>query len=157
MTARANSALALSRQDAFGRAVAARLSASPGLQAHDIGERLRVARQAAVARHRELAVDRRPPLLIARWRVGLAGAGGGGSIGPDSFGWWQRALSAVPVLVLAAGMVFLHAYLNDMRASELADVDAALLTDDLPPTAYSDPGFLQFMRAHVRPADEGTN
>ncbi|MFZ9555518.1 MAG: DUF3619 family protein, partial [Limnohabitans sp.] len=25
--------------------------------------------------------------------------------------------------------------------------DSALLTDDLPPTAYTDPGFLRFIRA----------
>ena len=29
---------------------------------------------------------------------------------------------------------------NDNRARELAEVDSALLTDDLPPTAYTDPG-----------------
>jgi hypothetical protein len=33
------------------------------------------------------------------------------------------------------------------RANELAEVDTALLTDDLPPSAYADPGFVQFLRA----------
>ena len=35
----------------------------------------------------------------------------------------------------------------DNRANELAaEVDAALLTDDLPPAAYTDPGFAQFLK-----------
>jgi hypothetical protein len=29
---------------------------------------------------------------------------------------------------------------------EVAEVDAALLADDLPPAAYSDPGFVQFLK-----------
>ncbi|MBC7727039.1 MAG: DUF3619 family protein, partial [Microbacteriaceae bacterium] len=36
---------------------------------------------------------------------------------------------------------------NDHRASEVAEVDAAILTDDLPPSAYADPGFAQFLRS----------
>ena len=31
---------------------------------------------------------------------------------------------------------------------ELAEVDAALLTDALPPAAYADPGFLQFLKGN---------
>jgi hypothetical protein len=34
----------------------------------------------------------------------------------------------------------------DNRANELAEVDSALLIDDLPPAAYADPGFLQFLK-----------
>ncbi len=30
--------------------------------------------------------------------------------------------------------------------NEVAEVDAALLTDDLPPSAYADPGFLQYLK-----------
>jgi hypothetical protein len=35
-----------------------------------------------------------------------------------------------------------------LRASEIAAVDAELLTDELPPAAYTDPGFLQFLRSN---------
>ena len=34
----------------------------------------------------------------------------------------------------------------DERLNEVAEVDAALLTDDLPPEAYADPGFMQFLK-----------
>jgi hypothetical protein len=48
--------------------------------------------------------------------------------------------------VLAAGLVLIHTVQTDRRASELAEVDVQLLTDDLPPQAYADPGFAQFLR-----------
>jgi hypothetical protein len=41
----------------------------------------------------------------------------------------------------------IHSAQTDRRASELAEVDAALLTDDLPPSAYADPGFVQFLKS----------
>ena len=34
--------------------------------------------------------------------------------------------------------------------SDLAEIDTALLVDDLPPAAYSDPGFIQFLRQSGR-------
>jgi len=37
---------------------------------------------------------------------------------------------------------------DEMRAKEIAEVDAELLIDDLPPQAYTDPGFAQFVRAN---------
>ncbi len=65
----------------------------------------------------------------------------------DDFGWGRRIASALPLLVLAAGLVLMHVAQNDFRASELAEVDQALLTDDLPPAAYADPGFLQYLKS----------
>jgi hypothetical protein len=59
----------------------------------------------------------------------------------------HRIASVLPLLVLAAGLVLIHMVQTERRASELAEIDAALLTDDLPPAAYSDPGFVQFLKA----------
>ena len=55
--------------------------------------------------------------------------------------------AALPLVALVAGLVLIHTILNDIRASDVAEVDAALLTDDLPPAAYADPGFVQFLKA----------
>jgi hypothetical protein len=49
--------------------------------------------------------------------------------------------------VLAAGLVTIHVVQNDRRASEVAEVDEAILTDDLPPSAYADPGFAQYLKS----------
>ena len=45
------------------------------------------------------------------------------------------------------GLVAIHVIQNDYRAQEVAEVDTALLTDALPPAAYTDPGFLQFLKS----------
>jgi hypothetical protein len=54
-------------------------------------------------------------------------------------------VSFLPLLVLLLGLMFIYEHQNDFRARELADVDQALLLDDLPPDAYTDPGFLKFL------------
>jgi hypothetical protein len=123
--------------DRFGRAVAARLAAGTSGLPYEVQERLRAARTQAVARRKIAPKVELAPALV------LAGAGLGGS---DS-SWWNRIASALPIIALAAGLVFIHSALGDRRASELAEVDAALLTDDLPPSAYADPGFVQFMKS----------
>jgi hypothetical protein len=78
-------------------------------------------------------------------------ASGGGTatlgFGDEGVSWWNRIASALPILVLAAGLVTIHVVQNDRRASEVAEVDAAILTDDLPPAAYADPGFTQFLKS----------
>jgi len=43
--------------------------------------------------------------------------------------------------------VCIQALEADRRANEVAEVDAALLADDLPPAAYADAGFVQFLKS----------
>jgi hypothetical protein len=52
-------------------------------------------------------------------------------------------------VALVAGLLFINAEQNDDRARELAEVDVALLTDELPPAAFADPGFLQFLKTDL--------
>jgi hypothetical protein len=60
--------------------------------------------------------------------------------------WWMRIGSVVPLIALVAGLVAISVMQDDNRANELAEVDSALLTDDLPPAAFTDPGFAQFLK-----------
>jgi len=55
-------------------------------------------------------------------------------------------VAALPLLALVLGLIAISIIQNDNRTTELAEIDAALLTDDLPPTAYTDPGFAQFLK-----------
>jgi hypothetical protein len=43
--------------------------------------------------------------------------------------------------------VFIQRLHNDSQISAAAEIDASLLADDLPPSAYSDPGFVEFLKA----------
>jgi len=49
-------------------------------------------------------------------------------------------------VALVVGLVSISVWQEDQRFKELAEVDSALLTDDLPPAAYTDPGFVQFLK-----------
>ncbi|TFY99294.1 DUF3619 family protein [Ramlibacter henchirensis] len=130
-------AVALARQDQFGRRIAARLNAGAEELPHDITERLRAARVQALAR--------RQSVLQAARSVSVSG-GQAALAGDEHVSLWHRIGLALPIIVLAAGLVTIHVIQNERRASEVAEVDAAILTDDLPPAAYADPGFVQFLK-----------
>ena len=136
-------------QNRFGLRVAARLSAGTEGLPHDIGERLRVAREQAVAR-------RKQPAAVLRQRAAMAASRNGNtatlSFGDDGLGFWGRLTSAALVLVMAAGLIAINVIQDDDRTMEVADLDAALLTDDLPPEAYADPGFLQYLKSGAQSA-----
>lgn len=132
-------------QDVLGRKIAARLSLGSAELGHDVSERLRVARLQAVSR-RKL-----PELVVVASAVsnGAATLSMGEDSGPSL---WARIGSTLPLLALLAGLLAITVAQNDFRADEVAEVDAALLTDDLPTTAYTDPGFIQFLRADGDPS-----
>ena len=128
-------------QDRFGRHVAARLTLGTAELPYEIFERLRASRTQAVGQRKLVSALAAPSVV----------ASGGGTaalgFGQEGVSWWNRIASALPLLVLAVGLVTIHVVQNDHRASEVAEVDAAILTDDLPPSAYADPGFAQFLRS----------
>ncbi|HEY0202253.1 MAG TPA: DUF3619 family protein [Burkholderiaceae bacterium] len=134
-------------QDRFGRRLAARLDQAIDPLDYDITERLRAARMQALAKRKvaqpqfkpanQTVINRNGPTATLGWRGGPRGA------------WWGPIVaSVVPILVLAAGLFVINANQAEDQAREVADVDTALLTDDLPPTAYADPGFLQFLKVN---------
>jgi hypothetical protein len=127
-------------QDRFGRQVAARLAAGTAEIPYNVTERLRAARVQAVARRKQAQ-------LRGASSVVASGGTAAMTFGDDGQSLWNRIASALPLIALAAGLILIHAIENDRRASEVAEVDAALLTDDLPPSAYADPGFVQFLKS----------
>jgi hypothetical protein len=119
--------------------VAARLSQGTAGLPYDVSERLRAARMQALAKRKRVAG--------LRAAAAVSTSGGAATLtGDEEFSFWQLAASALPILALVAGLVFIHIVQNESRANEVAEVDAALLTDDLPPAAYADPGFIQFLK-----------
>ena len=127
-------------QDSFGRLVAARLAEGTSELAYPVSERLRAARMQAVARRKGVK-------LQTAATVSMQGGAAALTFGDEGQSFWNRIASVLPLIALACGLVLIHTIENDRRASELAEVDAALLTDDLPPAAYADPGFIQFLKA----------
>jgi hypothetical protein len=122
--------------DQFGRRVALRLDSAAADMPYEVRERLRAARVRALQVRKQTEVA---PVVMNR--------GGAATLGLGERSWFFRIASVLPLVVLAAGLVLLHTYQSERRATELAEVDAALLTDDLPPSAYADPGFVQFLKS----------
>lgn len=161
-------------QARFALRVTARLNEGTHGLPHDITERLRIAREQAVEAAR-LAQQARLGVVAAGEvapvvATAVAGVNGQGAAvlggwnetsqarqpgrgrrlddGPLSWGW--RLATALPVLALVAGLWLVHAYHAQEKVEAAADIDTAILTDELPPDAYADPGFQEFLRTDER-------
>ncbi|WP_321873725.1 DUF3619 family protein [Burkholderia ubonensis] len=106
-------------------------------------DRLAAARRAALARKKPEPVA--APVFVPAF------AGAAGAYGPvvtparQPVSLARRLLRAWPLALLLAGLVGI-AYWEDMqRTAELADIDAAMLSDDLPLNAYLDHGFNAYL------------
>jgi len=115
--------------------IAGRLSESAETVDADVAARLRFAREQALARAG--AVRAAAPAVV---RAGPSAAllGGGG--------WWLKLASVLPLAALAGGLFLIQHLHTQSQIATAAAIDADLLTDDLPPAAYTDPGFVEFLK-----------
>ncbi|CAN7286854.1 DUF3619 family protein [Acidovorax sp. LjRoot117] len=140
---------ALAAADVFARRVTARLSGGTDQLPYEIAERLRASRMQALAQRKKAAA----PVRVAAPVIVNAG-GGSATLGRgdnERGGWWNALVSAVPLMALVVGLVMINIAQDESSTNDVAEVDAALLTDDLPPAAYADPGFVQFLKTSAQP------
>lgn len=62
----------------------------------------------------------------------------------------SRVAVAVPLLALVIGMGGVYQHEQQERLADLADIDAAVLADELPLTAYLDTGFPAYLESQQR-------
>lgn len=101
--------------------------------------------QLAMARKAALRAQKRP-LFVAQvsTRTVVAGVAGGASSAPRRFG--RLGLTA-SVLILVAGCLIGIFHVEQQRhIDELADLDTALLTDEIPISTYADHGFNAYIK-----------
>ena len=128
--------------DALEARYAMRITAGLSEQAQsissDISERLRFAREQALVRAAavRLVAASNPQVVSGGASTALLAGGG----------WWVKAGSILPLLVLVAGLLLIQYWQNKAQISVAAEVDTALLSDTLPPAAYSDAGFVEFLK-----------
>jgi hypothetical protein len=96
-------------------------------------ERLRAGRESALSRQRVSA-----PSGWLSWAMG----GGGPSAGPRFF----VSRLVLPALLLALGLFVVNYWHQAQLAQENAEIDAEVLTGDLPIDAYLDKGFDAWLR-----------
>lgn len=130
--------------DQMGQTLAHRLHASP--LPHDVTERLRVARQQAVAKAslmQSRARFREKEELAYSAELSSANR----SPTSKSSRMWLGLGSAIPLLSLVVGLVYLSGFHSQQWLNEISRIDAALLADELPPDAFTDPGFLAYLKS----------
>ena len=131
-----NDQLTENQADQFGRASAALLSQSAQSLPAGIKDRLHAARIKALSAKKAEKVLAQKPIF-----AGIFGNWNSGSNGLwDSVGW------IAPLVVLVFGLIGIAQWQDDSRINDIAEVDAALLSDDVPPDAYADSGFLAFLK-----------
>lgn len=164
----------------FAQCVRARLDEGAQALPHDIGERLRVAREQAIAAARAARAASlvgqtvSAPVTVTQGEMSLAG--GPGTTGlpmpihpwheaeaaraavqraprkPEPpLGWGWRLALVLPVLALLAGLWGIQRYQRHEHVEATTAVDMQLLTDDLPPDAYADPGFAAYLNLDTDP------
>lgn len=117
----------------FGSRVGSLLNEAADRLPYRVAHRLDRAREAALARLPDTAVQ---AVLVP------AAAGQTASLPGDERSWLWRALAVVlPPVVVAAGLYGIAMWTDVQDAQETAEVDAAVLVDDVPISAYTDRGF----------------
>lgn len=134
---------AMSEEDRFGTRLAARLSEVNDDIPHEISERLKAARMLALSKRNVSKVETASAVTSLGQTAAL-------HLGSEKFNWWGRMAAIVPLIALVVGLLAIQLLQDDFWADEIASVDAELLTDELPPAAYTDPGFAQYLRSSGR-------
>ena len=101
-----------------------------------VAERLHAARERALALKKP---ERAPAFAWAHSTVtGMVGGFGG-------FGGFSLRV-VLPTVLLIAGLLSIYNWQQDQRAADALELDAQLLTDDLPIDAYLDRGFEAWLK-----------
>jgi hypothetical protein len=127
----------MNQDDELGQRIARLLDDSAESVGPAQRERLRAARQAALGCHRVAPV----PAWAPAWA-------GNFSRFTEHRMFGMRYLIPVAALVLGlAGVLYVH---SNSTSSDIADIDAGLLTDELPINAYLDKGFDSWLKRSSR-------
>ena len=131
----------------FGLRLAASLTEGNQTLPHDVSERLRFAREQALLKARSLrvaqaAVASSTVLVQSGTTLALGTAGQGDK---SRLPRWLKFASVMPLLVLLLGLLLIQQSQLHEQILAAADVDTALLSDHLPPAAYGDPGFTEYL------------
>lgn len=122
-------------QSRFARRVALRLDANAQELPHDITQRLRFGREQALRAARAAAVAQAQAASLRDGTLALRG-----------LPWRWRLASLMPLAVLVGGLYLIGQVHHSQQIHAAAEVDAVLLADELPPAAYTDPGFAEYLK-----------
>jgi hypothetical protein len=132
----------MSYEEQFAAKIRLALNQSASRLDDNTVRRLEQARAAALARHKPGTLMAAAPSPV------LAGAAARGHApqpaGPAN--WWLRAGWLIPAMAVIMGIFLLHQNQEAQSNAELAKIDAEVLADDLPISAYLDKGFHRYLQ-----------
>jgi hypothetical protein len=137
----------MDRQDRFGWQVKQWLNRSAMEVSPSVNNRLEQARLQALARQRKASrkVLVEQSLLVTERMVRKTAS--------PFEGWFAGMGAAAPAMAVALGLFFLSDAQVTGEARRMADIDAMVLGDELPISAYLDDGFSAFLKqAELQPA-----
>jgi hypothetical protein len=139
--------------DRIGSAVREYLDGSTAQLPSRITDRLYHARLSAMAARKQEFIPQLERVLRPQLAFNQ------GSNGSQSSSPWSRLSWLAPFIVLAMGLLAIAEWQQDARINDIAAVDIALLSDDVPPDAYMDSGFLAFLKlsSHAKRELETSN
>lgn len=138
----------------FARKVTSHLSAGTTALPYVVTERLRASRVQALSARKRSSTPLRTmqtdagTSILGNLHEGTLSLGGTGSQDNTPL-WVRRLLTALPLVALIAALAFIGADQDNRATVDVAEVDAQLLTSALPPAAFTDPGFQQYLQATV--------
>lgn len=103
-------------------------------------ERLKAARELALSRQKQAE----PSKALAFGGI-LAGSNGVSFSQKSSLSWFRKIWIVLPLLVFALGLYGIYEHEQEQQINDLAEIDAAVLVDELPPDAYLDNGFNAYL------------
>lgn len=134
----------------FGLRVAAGLTERGDSLSGDIQERLRFAREQALAK----AMAARAAAPAAETTVREVGGGTLALGGGDKTPRWLKAAALVPLALLLGGLLLIQHSQWYEQIRSAADLDTEMLSKPLPPAAYSDPGFREYLSENPNDAND---
>jgi len=139
----------MDKQDRFGWQVRQWLNRSAMEVSPSVQNRLQEARRQALARQRKAKRHEWvQQSLLATERIGRKAA--------PFEGWFAGMGAAVPALAVVLGLFFMSDAQLNGEARRMADIDAMVLGDELPISAYLDDGFSAFLKqAELQPNQAG--
>lgn len=146
-----------SKQEQEARMARFGLSVAAGLNAHceqlpaDIGERLRFAREQAIQKAKAARLAQPELVQQALPQAGALVLQGAPGSKPSR---WLKLASLGPLLLLVLGLLLIQHSQWYQQILAAAEVDTALLSTQLPPAAYSDPGFREYLNEDQQAAPE---
>jgi len=100
-----------------------------------------------LAQARSMALSRKkaatPSAVLAMKGIFAGNAGFSFGQAPS---WLMKFGLILPLLVLVIGIFSIYEYQQQEQIDELADIDVAVLADELPPDAYLDNGFSAYLK-----------